>query len=333
MFTCFYFRNAYKMDFNLLYKFFEGLTTQDEEKAIREWIEDSPENEARFFEERKMFDAILISGQKDLFEQENAGNILKTRPISKRKFYLQEVLKITAAILVALLGSWYYFVHIENDDDLMATQTINVPAGQRLNLVLPDGTDVWLNAKTTIKYPVSFNKEERLVTIDGQAFFNVAKNEKAPFIVKTANATVKALGTQFDVLDYSDSEEFETMLMEGRVEVTIMNKPEESLILNPNSKSILENGKLTKVYVDDFSSYEWKNGLISFKNKRFADIMNTFEKTYDIEIEIEKTEISNLLYTGKFRIIDGVDYALRVLQKDVGFRYERDTENHIIYIK
>ena len=311
------------MDYKLLNKYFEGLASQEEEKVIREWLENSPENEATMLRERKIFDTILIS-KKDIFvDNENVKYIDNSRQIPKKRIHLQEVLRIAAVLLLAIVGSWYYFVHLNNGDDLLVTQTINVPAGQRINLVLPDGTDVWLNAKTTIQYPVSFNKKERLVTIDGQAFFNVAKNEKAPFIVKTANATVRALGTQFDIMAYSDSKDFETMLMEGAVEVKMINNDSKPLILKPNSKSILDNGILKKVYVDDLSCYEWKNGLISFKNEPFADIMNTVEKTYDMKIVIEKKEIAGLLYTGKFRIIDGVEYALRVLQTDLGYQFKR----------
>lgn len=321
------------MDYKLLNKYFEGLASQEEEKAIREWLESSPENEKNMLRERRIFDTILMSKNIRISHNEGVGEVEAKNAVPKKRNYLLEFAKVAVILLVAVLGSWYYFIHLSNGDDPLVTQTINVPAGQRINLVLPDGTDVWLNAKTTIQYPVSFNKKERLVSIDGQAFFNVAKNEKAPFIVKTANATVKALGTQFDVMAYSDSEEFETMLIEGSVEVKMINNGSQPIILKPNSKSVLKGGKLDKVYVDDLSCYEWKNGLISFKNEPFADIMSTFEKTYDLKIVTEKKEISGLLYTGKFRIIDGVEYALRVLQKDIGFKFERDVEHHIIYIK
>jgi ferric-dicitrate binding protein FerR (iron transport regulator) len=321
------------MDYKLLYKYFEGLASQQEEETIRQWVEESPENRDIFLKERRVFDTTIVNNDSIGEDSQDVNVDINTRLISKKKVYLQEIVKIAAVLLIAILGSWYYFVHIENGEDLRATQTINVPAGQRINLELPDGTDVWLNAKTTLKYPVSFNKKERIVTIDGQAFFNVAKNEEAPFIVKTTNATVKALGTQFDVMAYSDSQEFEAMLMEGSIEVRMTDDSSQPLLLKPNSKSVLRNGKLERIYVNDLSCYEWKNGLISFRKEPFADIMTTFEKTYDMKIVIEKDEISDLLYSGKFRITDGIEYALRVLQKDIGFEYERDTEHHIIYIR
>ena len=321
------------MDFKLLYKFFEGLTTQAEDEIIRQWIMDSPDNEKRFFEERKMFDAILLNSKEPDI---NENTELLSVPSGNRRrisAYFREFIKIAAIVAITLFGSWYYFLHINKKDRRVATQTISVPAGQRLNTILPDGTDVWLNAKTTIKYPVSFNEKERLISLDGQAYFNVAKNKDIPFFVKTRDGVVQALGTKFDVMAYSDSRSFETVLMEGKVKVRAACDSLQSIILTPNNKAYLKNGKLETVYVEDFSAYEWKDGLISFKNEPFAQIMKSFEKVYDIKIVIENSRVGNLIYTGKFRVIDGVDYALRVLQKDVKFKYERDTEKHIVYIK
>ncbi|MDR1505041.1 MAG: FecR family protein [Prevotella sp.] len=321
------------MDFKLLYKFFEGLTTQEEDETIRQWVMRSPENEKRFFEERKMFDAVVLNTtEPDINENMDCQSV----PSGNRphiSIYFRELIKIAAIVAITLLGSWYCFIHINKSNKLVAMQTISVPAGQRLNIILPDGTDVWLNAKTTIKYPVSFNEKERLILLDGQAYFDVAKNKEIPFLVKTRDGIVQALGTKFDVMAYPDSHSFETVLMEGKVKVRATCDSSQSIILTPSNKAYLKNGKLETSYVDDFSAYEWKDGLISFKNESFARIMKSFEKVYDIKIIIENPQVSNLIYTGKFRVIDGVDYALRVLQKDVKFKFERDTEKHIVYIK
>jgi len=323
-----------KMDFELLYRFFEGLTTEEENKTIKVWLESSPENEKRFYEERKIYDAIILNSndpdsQTGSISEENEGKSHYRIPM-----YIKEIVKIAAIVLITVLGSWYFLSNRDVDSNPIAMQTINVPAGQRLNLTLPDGTNVWLNAKTKIQYPVSFNAKERLVTIDGQAYFEVAKNEDVPFIVKSPQGVVQALGTKFDVLDYSDGDrDFQAMLMEGSVKVHLSDNESESVILTPEKKAFLSDGKLDVVQVDDYSVYQWKEGLISFRNESFENIMKSFEKTYDITIIIEDTKIKNLSFTGKFRIIDGVEYALRVLQRDVNFKFERDIDKHIIYIK
>ncbi len=314
------------MKFELLHKFFDGLTTKEEEEAIREWLNNSPENKQIFLDERKIYDSILLNSS---VVEENENQDVK--PHFHITPYFKEFVKIAAIMLVTLLGSWYFFT--QDKDASTAMQTISVPAGQRLNLTLPDGTNVWLNAKTTIQYPVLFNSKERLVTIDGQAYFDVAKNEKVPFIVQSPRGTVQALGTKFDVLDYSNSDTFETMLMEGSVKVSLLKDKNQSILLTPDHKAYLDNGELNALYVNDLSSYLWKDGLISFRNESFAEIMTSFEKVYDITIVVENPKVKEIALTGKFRVIDGVEYALRVLQREVNFKFERDTDSHIIYIR
>lgn len=318
------------MDHKLLYKFFEGLTTQDEESDIRQWLSESSDNEKEMIKERKLFDAILLNDVKTDSSVDLAkDNLSKPSRIST---YFIELIKIAAIVTIVFSASWFYFTKMRQDVTV-ANQIISVPAGQRLNLTLPDGTNVWLNAKTRLEYPVSFNKKTRLVKLDGQAYFDVAKNPDVPFLVETKSGVVEALGTKFDVLAYSDTHQFEAALMEGKVKVNMIDDPSQILILTPNNKASIRNGKLEAEFVGDFSQYQWKEGLISFRNEPFYQIMHSFEKVYDIKIVIENPKIGDLIYTGKFRIIDGIDYALRVLQKDVRFKYERDTEKHIVYIK
>lgn len=215
----------------------------------------------------------------------------------------------------------------------VALQTIAVPAGQRINITLPDGTNVWLNARTTIQYPVNFNSNERIVKLNGEAYFDVAKDKTKPFIVQTDKYNVEVLGTKFDVESYSETGQFETALMEGSVRISSLKDAHESLMLKPNTKAYLHMGKLRVLPVDDLNPYRWREGLICFKNESFASIMKEFEKYYGINIYITNRQVQKYLYTGKFRQTDGVDYALRVLQKDIGFTYERDDDKHIIYIK
>lgn len=323
------------MELKLLHKFFEGQTDRSEEEIIKQWIRESPENEEIFLRERALFDRVLLYNQvtEPINERLEVSDSLPKH--SRRIVYLRLFGKIAVAICVIMIGITLFMRSLIHQDkeDLFATQTISVPSGQRLNLTLPDGTNVWLNAKTTIKYPVSFNKKERLVMLDGQAYFDVAKNKDIPFVVKTRDGVIQALGTKFDVMAYSDKPSFETVLMEGKVRIESMKDSTQKIILTPNNKVYLKDGKLETSHIDDFSAYAWKDGLISFKNESFQEIMSSFEKVYDIRVVIQNPKIANLVYTGKFRVIDGVDYALRVLQRDVKFRYERDTEKHIIYIK
>ena len=215
----------------------------------------------------------------------------------------------------------------------IALQTITVPAGQRINITLADGTNVWLNARTTIQYPITFNEKERLVKLDGEAYFDVTKDKSKPFIVQTDNYNVEVLGTQFDVNAYSETGEFETTLMSGSVKVASASDSTQKITLKPNNKVFLQDGKLHVTAVDDYNPYRWKEGLICFKNETFTSIMKDFEKYYGLTIQVKNKNVFKYVYTGKFRQTDGIDYALRVLQKDIKFTYQRDDENQIIYIE
>lgn len=317
------------MNEGLLYKFFRGLTTIEEEKEIRAWMEESSENEELFFEQRKLFDSMELL--KDENELEEILSEKYSMP-NRRLPLFKEILKIASVAVLAFFSGWF-LVQQFTAEEPQGMQAITVPAGQRINLTLPDGTNVWLNARTTIQYPVAFNKKERHIKLDGQAYFDVTPNKDVPFIVQTDKGMVEVLGTKFDVMSYAGTDQFETALMEGSVKVNLFSDPNEAIILTPDTKAYLENGKLCRSALEDMNTYRWKEGLISFVNSPFADIMKEFEKSYGIEIVIQNQKVLEYSYTGKFRITDGVDYALRVLQKDIRFVYERDTENHIIYIK
>lgn len=321
------------MDQETLYRFFNGQTTEEEESALRAWVEESTENERLFIEERKLYDSItLLKEESDLqhmFLHKADSDIYERRRIP----LFREIFKIASVAIITFFVAYFLIGNKQEEVGSMAMQTISVPAGQRINISLPDGTNVWLNARTTIQYPVSFNSKERSVKLDGQAYFDVKHNEDIPFVVETEKGNVRVLGTKFDILSYSGSDLFETALMDGKVEVFLASDPKQTIILSPDTKAYLENGKLHKASLIDLNPYRWKEGLISFVNSSFGDIMKEFEKSYGITIVIQNKTLSNYSYTGKFLITDGIDYALRVLQKDLRFTYNRDSDKNILYIQ
>ena len=314
------------MNKDILYKFFEGNASFEEEAAVKQWMEESAENRLAFLKERKLFDAMLLLGNEEIIKN------------GKKRFSINlsslrtELIKIAAVVAITLGGSYFYY-QSSLEKELMAMQTITVPAGQRINITLVDGTNVWLNARTSLSYPVKFGKNNRQVVLDGEAYFDVTKDKIKPFIVQTDNYNVEVLGTQFDVNAYSETGEFETTLMSGSVKVASASDSTQKITLKPNNKVYLQDGKLHVTAVDDYNPYRWKEGLICFKNETFTSIMKDFEKYYGLTIQVKNKNVFKYVYTGKFRQTDGIDYALRVLQKDIKFTYQRDDENQIIYIE
>lgn len=312
------------MEKELLHKFFAGTATLEEKEAIMHWMESDPDNKQFLLKERKLYNAVLLHGE-DKQVQQQAG---------RQQYFLRRgvarFLRVAAMIVVAFgLG---YFWQSEKTEGPIAMQTISVPAGQCVNVTLPDGSNIWLNAQTTIQYPVSFNKDNRQVKLDGEAYFDVAKDSKRPFIVNTKECSVEVLGTKFNIDAYSSRDKFETVLMEGSVKVSMLDDPTQAVSLKPNNKVYRSNGKLLTQKVSNYERYRWKEGLICFVDEPFKVVMEDFEKFYGLTIVVNNQKVTQYLYTGKFKQTDGVDYALSLLQKNIHFTYQRDRENHIVYI-
>lgn len=315
------------MERELLYRFFSGKASVEEVRKVKEWSDASPENYRLLLKERRLFDAmqVFLPSDGDAVEKSK----YKVKPL-RYAGLVREVIKIAAVILVAV-GATVAFL-AKGDKNFMAMQTITVPPGQRVNLTLPDGTDVWLNAGTKMSYPLSFLSEKREVTLDGEAFFDVAHDEDCPFVVHTFAKDIEVLGTQFDVEAYQSKATFQTSLIQGKVKVSSV-QDDDALILTPGYRAAMKHGKLQVEKIDYYDVYRWKEGLYCFRNKSFVNIMNDLEKYYDISIDVQNDKLDSVMLTGKFRISEGLDYLLRVLQSDVNFSYHRDIEENIIYIQ
>ena len=313
------------MDKDLLYRFFEGHASVEEMKSIKEWTEASEENSKLLRRERKLFNAIILSGRLKRMERQTT---------KKKNYFVREFLKIASVVVITVgVTAALFSVGKDKDDVNVAMQTITVPAGQRVNLDLPDGSNVWLNAGTRMQYPVSFMKDKREVILDGEAYFEVARNEKCPFVVRTHAMDIEVLGTKFNVEAYSKKAVFEASLMQGKIRVKSPHNEKTAVVLLPNYKTTLKDGRLVVSKIDDYNVYRWKEGLYCFKSKPFTQIMEDLERYYDLKIQVDKKSIESVALTGKFRISDGLDYALRGLQKDVSFTYRRDKDHVVIYIK
>ncbi len=304
------------MNKDLLYRFFDGTATIEEEESVRNWIESSDDNYADFLRERKIYDALLLS---------------TPSKISRQSFHqhLTPWIVSTVASIALLVIATGLFFYTENSKS-QQYNTIIVPPGQRINLILADNTNVWLNANTTFRYPSKFARKNREVFLDGEAWFDVSKNKKKPFIVKTDQGEVRVTGTTFNLEAYSQYKNFVTSLFEGSVDIYQNNA--KLATLKPNQKGVLQNDRYFISTIDNTDKYLWRDGLIAFSNMKLEDILLELEKYFDIQIEINTKKLPQHRYTGKFRQADGVDYALRVLQKSIHFSYNRDDEKQIIYI-
>lgn len=315
------------MEKELLHKYFNGNTTEKEEKQIMDWAEFSTENYQLYLKERQLWNAMLIHYTSDLKLDTFSSPVKKSLHID-----IWKAVSIVASLALIFTLSWMQFG--KQQGSIGKLQSVLVPAGQRVQLVLEDGTKVWLNSKTTFTYPTSFGDEKREVVLDGEGFFEVTRNEEKPFIVKTKEYTVKVLGTTFNVSAYNNTAgSFETSLLEGAVNVFSTNDEARSVTLKPQEKVMEVNGALQKDIIENADYFRWKDGLICLDDEPFESLMRRFAAYYDIHITIENPLVLDYHCTGKFRQSDGIEYALKVIQKDLKFDYIRDDPSNTIIIK
>jgi ferric-dicitrate binding protein FerR (iron transport regulator) len=202
-------------------------------------------------------------------------------------------------------------------------QELYVPAGQRARITLSDGSTVWLNAGSTLRYPSVFSGERR-VDLTGEAFFDVAHDPGKPFVVSTASLEITALGTQFNVYSYPDAEYASASLIDGSVKVRMQGKRNDT-VLKLNQELICANGQLRLKEVDN-DLLLWKEGIYTFKGQNLEKIIGKLELYYDVDIVVTNPQILRYRYTGKFRQRDGAMEILRIIQKIHRFKIRRDED-------
>ncbi|MEB2774677.1 DUF4974 domain-containing protein [Algoriphagus sp. D3-2-R+10] len=211
--------------------------------------------------------------------------------------------------------------------------TLIIPRGGKFNLTLADGTRVWLNADSRLKYPTSFPGEYRVVELTGEAYFEVSKNAQKPFKVLSGSQVIQVLGTSFNISSYQDDPIIATTLVEGKVEVYLEHTPSEHQMLLPNQQSILVkdyNSLIQKnVNVQEFIS--WKDGWFYFRDKSLEAIMLDLSRWYDVSVQFEDPEMKKLPFTGEFRRYENLEEVLNLLEKTGEVKFE--TERRKIIIK
>jgi transmembrane sensor len=319
---------------NIIIKFHSRNATEDEIQLLMQWIKEN-ENNKRLFDE--VSDIWLVTAKNSnkldfdtVFALRKVKAKLKTRQITlnKNRFGGYSVfLKIAALFILAYgLGlATYTLVRKDNYKLNDETTKISAPIGSKSKITLPDGTQVWLNAGSTISYSGNFNKVNRDIELEGEAYFDVVKNKNLPFIVKTNDIRVKVLGTAFNIKAYPDEGSAETTLVRGSliVENNSKNNKVQRTVLSPNQratfiksqgkvflteteKKSLREEKVEKVEgtillskkVDTEVFTAWKDNRLIIRNESFESLVLRLERWYGVQIQIKNDEIKNYHFNG-----------------------------------
>ncbi len=212
------------------------------------------------------------------------------------------------------------------EDDAAFYNTITTPRGGQYKVTLSDGTTVWLNAASSIRFPVYFTGNERVVEVTGETYFEVAKNATKPFKVKTVNQEVEVLGTHFNINAYDDEASIKTTLLEGKVKVTVPGKSatQPARFLQPGQQSgISKNGQINIINnADTEEAVAWIRGRFQFENTDLRSMLRQFARWYDVEVEYRGPV--DLYFTGQLTRNEEVRKVFKQLELtgEVHFRIE-----------
>lgn len=192
--------------------------------------------------------------------------------------------------------------------------TMTTPRGGQYHLTLADGSIAWLNAASSITYPVAFNGKLRQVEITGEVYFQVAHSAAKPFLVKCKNQTVQVLGTHFNINAYDNEGTIKTTLLEGSVAVSVDDKKQ---LLKPGQQAILNHYKLAVSETDVTEAVAWKDGYFQFANADIETIMRQVSRWYDVDVTFEGP-ITKETFTGRISRFRNISEALKIVQSSNG---------------
>lgn len=343
----------------LIQKYLDGKANKEEEAKLFRYYE--------ALQKHKQWNTSEMGNEEATINSLFTRILGEINDIEKRSFFTHKWrIAATAAILLAVLSAGLLLVnrppvnnqvetpHIINDfspgtnkailnlsdgSKVMLNDTNHIshnqsgeiltPKGSQYNMTLPDGSKVWLNAASSLKFPAQFTGKERIVELTGEAYFEIAKNKNMPFKVLLNGAEIEVLGTHFNVMSYADEKSIRTTLLEGSVKIT---KGDESKTLIPGEQAIIEEN----IQVSGFNAEDvmaWKNGYFIFADEGIESIMRKISRWYNADIEYHG-EIPNKSFTGKILRSENVSVVLEKLQLtgSVRFKIEKE-EGRIIVMK
>ncbi|WP_290794193.1 FecR family protein [Flavihumibacter sp. UBA7668] len=271
-------------------------------------------------------------------------------------------IKWMAATTLILLAGWFFLVKESSSSRSNTVPTVALNSevstknGSRSKIMLPDGTQVWLNAGSKLTYGKDFGTSFREVSLTGEAYFDVVKDSSRPFLIHARNVDIRVLGTAFNVKSYPGDKTTETSLIRGSVEVQIKNRPSEKIILKPNEKLVVamesdsliakpSQPQVTKnirtapqVVLDQVNYHEkeqvivetsWVENILIFDSETFAELAPKLERWYGIKIVFTSQEIQNIRLTGSFKG-ESLQTALKGLKITANFNYAIKNDTVII---
>lgn len=318
----------------LIYKQLKGDISPEEAKDLQDWEGKSEENQA---EAKLTRDAWEASAEHDLpfdldLDADFAaiqGRIQTTNKQAKvvkmpvRRPYLR--IAAAGAVLVAAV---FLLRNFMSQAETMQTFTAQ-KAGEKISLV--DGTEVTLNAGSTLSYPTDFSESVREVKLTGEAYFSVTKNAAKRFEVHTDKTTVTVLGTEFNVSENSETGLTEIAVSEGKVQVEA-NESKDKIILTAAEKGVFNHkeAKLSEYKDANLNDLAWKRGVLQFKATKLSEVLSELGDFYEVEIALEEENMKNCAFSGRYKTSTTEREMIDIIAGFYNFTIEEKTQNEIL---
>lgn len=319
-------------------KYYQHELTEQQELELLQEAHKNKELKRQMMDYQNVIGLSNLSNQmKDELLGKRKYNEFKHRIQQKQtRYFTMQFMKIAAIVILVFGVTWilsqnYYNDIYNNNINKVAIQKLNVPAGQRAQITLSDGTKVWLNANSHLFFPTGFGKE-RLVFLVGEGYFEVAKDKEKPFIVSTQGLNIKALGTKFNISAYPQEDIQKIYLAQGSVRVYIPKHEQNGVTLKPHQMLTKEGTETSLENINSTDFLLWKDGIYCFNKLPMSKIIKSLELYFDVHIVIKDPQILNYVYTGKFRQRDGAMEILRIIQNIHHFKIKKEEveKNEII---
>lgn len=318
----------------LIIGYLQGNLSKEETDLFYRWVNESSSNKRLFFEVKAMYDVGASLG-KPLDIAESWQRLLnKKKRLHARRFNLWYKIGSYAAVaLLAVAVSSAYFLFPNEPDEGLYSKYIGGDGLEADIVELPDGTQVSLGAKTTFHYDKDYGKEKRVIYLEGEAYFDVAKQKEKPFIVKTKEQDIEALGTKFNVMAYPQDSLVVTTLLEGSVRLTTWGigrqttlKPNQQFIYNKNRKYVSLNN------VDALQYTAWTSGYYYFSEQTLEAILDRLSHVYGAQFTVLSNELKERTFTGTFYRGESLKDIMEVINLSVPIKYKID-KRHVTISK
>lgn len=317
------------MDETIIYRYLSGIATEEEKRQLLNWLKASPDNKSVFFDMKAIWCAKHSLSQSKAIPRQLEDSLtainrrldrftpLKEKPVRRNLSWMRWI-AAAVILLVAIVSITFLYdsPRISRPADIVY---MNDSPDSVKKLFLPDGTLVWLNTGSSLTYPSEFVEDRRLVKLQGEAFFEVAKDASHPFVVETKTVMVKVLGTSFCITTSQDGESCKTTLQTGSVQL-LRADGSKLVVLSPGQQAVCSKGsnkvEVRNVNVDEYIS--WRFDLITMAEVGISSIIDRLEKTYGVCIKMDTSLIKNRQYNFSFLKNKGVSDALSRLSYMTG---------------